>query len=146
MALISTNNICNETTPANNAITLTAKSDESLMIRNITVSANTATYVNIYLNESLAGIYRVGGALGNQLFSANKNAPQGQNQNLLQFLSKRGIFAGFPVQAGNRLTLKGNGTINGASIIYDIYEQNDIKDEMQNGVSNKEAIQVIYDS
>jgi len=58
--------------------------------------------------------------------------------NLLDHLSEKGIFTGYPVKEGQEFTLDVTGaTNNNTRIIYEIHDAADIKDEMENATGAK---------
>jgi len=71
--------------------------------------------------------------------------PQVQYKTLIALLTELGIFKGYPVAEGQKLTIRGVGQANALQmVVYEIYEPGDITKDMQNGSDAKERVFVNY--
>lgn len=64
---------------------------------------------------------------------------------ILDYLFKKGVFKGFPVAAGETFKITGASTAASIqAIIYEVYDEDDMKTEMENGSKSKEYMFINY--
>jgi len=109
-------------------------SEESLLIKAIYASGTGSTeeYLQILVDRTSVGFYAIGGSRGNHLQYRRVEDPE--DSNVLVTLTKRGIFKGIPVGAGQILSWKTkNGNNVTVTIEGELYDVGDIKPDMENG-------------
>lgn len=90
---------------------------------------------NVAINTTL---YKVG---------TQVQAPNPVGMTVLGYLASKGLFTGYPVATGERFTLSGaaqSGCI--TVVVYDIYDEGDIKADMPNGSKNSDLLFLSYAS
>jgi len=140
MALKSTNN--NQVSETGTLV-FTVPADSSALIKEIYVEPTTAdSYALIKIGTTSVGYFRTGsGTLGNHLSFIPKNGRK--EINILNFLSKKGIFSGYPVTYGKKFSVF-NSTPAKIMITYDLYDKDDMHKDMPNGEESKEHILMAY--
>lgn len=113
-------------------LSLTAEAGRSILVKGIWVEPVADAYLTLDIGRKSVGYFRVDTTpLGNLL---HPPLPDSNKPNILDFMSKAGIFEGYPLAEGQTLTLSGLGaTAIIGCITYDEYDAADIKDTQQNG-------------
>ncbi|GAI77704.1 unnamed protein product, partial [marine sediment metagenome] len=122
---------------------LEAKTGQGLIIKNIQIFSPLTNYITCSISKTTVGYFRVGGVLGSHLsfhigsvyepffdtFTGRIN-----QTTLLEYLTKLGLFTGYPVASGEKFLITGakqDGAIQ--CVEYEIWEAADITPEMENG-------------
>ncbi|MQY79608.1 MAG: hypothetical protein GH151_10525 [Bacteroidetes bacterium] len=133
---------------------LEAKTGQGLLIRNIQIFNPASSYITVSISKSTVGYFRVGGVLGSHLsfhigsvyepvfdtFTGRIN-----QTTLLEYLSKLGLFTGYPVASGEKFLITGakqDGAIQ--CVEYEIWEAADITPEMDNGSKSNTFFYINY--
>lgn len=121
---------------------LQADSGESFLIRRIEcVPSTNDTYLTLYVDRVTVGYYRVKGKSGNHLGTI-KHAYL--RQNLMDYLTSRGINVAIPVAEGQVFSVSRYAETGNVMIVYDIYDAGDMTAIMPNGSESKEFTFVQY--
>jgi len=128
-------------------ISLEAKPDECFLVRDVLVFNPTGTHLTLNCGRATVGYFRISGALGNHLqyVPGGGDANRSFNKTILGLLSERGLFRGFPVPTG--YTFSGSGAAQSGcvqSVIYDVYDAGDIREDQPNGPKATEFDYIIY--
>ncbi len=137
------------------AVSITADTGESFLIKDVIVAYPTTDYVDFYIDKTSVGRFRVKGNLGNHLARAVGNGvpevlPEGetrQSMSILRFLEDAGIFKGFPVAEGQTFSVKpsdADETIGNCIIIYERYDAGDISAGDENGTESDTYLLLSY--
>lgn len=121
---------------------LEAKSGESFLIRAIYVTPETDNdYLILKVDRKTVGVYRIYGRAGNHL-----GAMRGGyiNNNLMEFLARRGVNCSIPIAEGQTFTVSSVGTSPVVVIVYDTYSAGDVRADMMNGTDSKEYLFMQY--
>jgi hypothetical protein len=111
------------------------------MVTDIHCEGKTTDYATVLVGSGTNGYFRVSSTtLGNHLPFIPKSSSM---KTILGFLRSKGIFQGYPIPFGDKLVVK-VPTSQHISIVYDEYDKDDMKEEMQNGKKCKELIFVNY--
>ena len=122
---------------------LQAKTGESLLIKGIYVSGSANNFASLYIDKTTVGYFRVAGNRGNHLFFPLQD--EQRDQNLLDFMRVRGIFAGYPVGEGQTFIIKNVGGANArCTVVYDKYDAGDITPSQENGTEADSYVFVNY--
>ncbi len=133
---------------------LEAKKGQSLLVKNVMIYEPTAVYAVFKTGTTTVGCFRVHSLLGNHLqipygraYNA-ENITQGASvgsETILQYLMRKGIFTGYPVASGETFLIS---LVTGATAMkiveYDIYDEDDMKDDMENGSKSKVSTYLSY--
>lgn len=135
-------------------LTLEARSGESFIIRDIFVYNPVTNYISVWLETTRVGYFRVGGELGNHLsfvrgggvIDVAGGLPSITKQKtLLGLLRDRGLFEGYPVPSGSKITVTGAAQAGAyVAMLYDKYEEDDITADMPNGEKSNTRVWVNY--
>jgi hypothetical protein len=134
------------------AADLQLKSDpgESFLIKKVMVDSAAGTYVTLKIDKTTVGYFRIDKTYGNHLHFPKALgqdialAPL-KTMNLLDLLTEKGIFAGYPIAEGETFLLTGAaGATDIKTIVYDIMEAADIKPEQPNGSRAEEYLLINY--
>ncbi|MBA7642677.1 hypothetical protein ES703_50381 [subsurface metagenome] len=138
----------------NTDLELEAKTGEGLIIKNIMIFDPTLDYITVSISKTTVGYFRVGGVLGSHLFfplgrafpTPFATAGGYPNQTtLLDYLSKLGLFTGYPVASGETFLITGaKKTTSIQCVEYEIWEEADINSEMDNGSKSNTYLYVNY--
>jgi hypothetical protein len=128
-------------------ISLAAGPDESFLVRDIMVFNPTGTHLTLTVGRATVGYFRISGSQGNHLQypPGGGDANRAGNKTLLGLLGEMGHFRGYPVPSG--YTLSGSGAAQSGcfqSVIYDVYDPGDIREDQANGPKANELDYVIY--
>ena len=121
---------------------ITAKSGESLLIKDVYVYNPAENYATLRVEKTTVGYFRVNGTLGNHLGFYPSDSTK---KTILGYLAEKGIFKGFPVAEGETFTIDGvaqTGAIQ--TIVYEKYDAGDITSEMENGSKADSYIFINY--
>ena len=127
---------------ANAAPSYTASDDESILVKDIIVkSVGAGKLVQVWIGNRLAGEFAVATTImGNHLAP-----PTAARKTLLGYLWEKGIFKGYPVPSGSKITLKtAAGDSLTGKIIYDSYDKEVIVSTMENGATSSRYMIVNY--
>lgn len=133
---------------------LEAKTGQGLIIKNIQIFSPLTNYITCSISKTTVGYFRVGGVLGSHLsfhigsvyepvfdtFTGRIN-----QTTLLEYLTKLGLFTGYPVASGEKFLITGakqDGAIQ--CVEYEIWEAADITPEMDNGSKSNTYLYINY--
>jgi hypothetical protein len=92
--------------------TYTIDIGDSVLIQSIYVSGATSDdFLQMLIDKTTVGYFRIGGAKGNHLAYPSENYDT--EINILEFLRQKGIFTGYPVGEGQQVTWQ---TVNGSNV------------------------------
>ena len=127
------------------SLTLEADSGKSLLVKDILVKSVADVFLSIKIDKTLVGYFsvdddKIGNPLGYTLQSGIPAKPT-----ILEYLWNKGIFKGYPVEEGQKLTLSGLGaSAMYATIVYQEFDAGDITREHQNGTEADEYVIINY--
>jgi len=144
-------------TEVNKAVELTAKSGESLLVKDVIINASDDEYCVLEIDKTTVGFFRLDGhPLGSHL-SCPKLAIAGMGYirgvrgggsiTLISYMISKGWMRGYPVAEGQTFRVKPftrGKRLNDVAIIYEKYDAGDIKATDFNGSEAKEYIFVNY--
>ncbi|MQY80508.1 MAG: hypothetical protein GH151_15205 [Bacteroidetes bacterium] len=143
-----------KTVYANTDLELEAKTGQGLVIKNILIHNPNTNYITVSISKTTVGYFRVGGSLGSHLsfhigsvyepvfdtFTGRIN-----QTTLLDYLSKLGLFTGYPVASGEKFLITGAKAADSIQCIeYEIWDAADITPEMENGSKSTSYLYVNY--
>lgn len=129
---------------------LSADPGESILIKGIKIYSQNGTYAILKTEKTTVGYFRIDETYGNHLAfpslrSFNLTILPAYPKNLLDLLWGLGIFKGYPVAEGESFILSGaEGATDIKSVIYDIYDSEDMKNTDPNGSKSPEYLLVNY--
>ncbi|GAI83396.1 unnamed protein product [marine sediment metagenome] len=133
---------------------LEAKTGQALVIKNILIHNPLLDYITVAISKTTVGYFRVGGVLGSHLsfHIGSVHLPvfdtytgRVNQTTLLEYLSKLGLFTGYPVASGEKFLITGaNQATSIQTIEYEIWEAADITPEMENGSKSTSFFYVNY--
>jgi len=137
------------------SVTLRADTGESFLVKDIRIVQDNSKYCVISIDRDTVGFFRTSGhTLKSHLYiprdvdaascSALASVP---SKTLLSLMVEKGLFRGFPVAEGQKLTISPypeNTNLKNVVIVYEKYEAGDIKKEDVNGSEAKEYVYVTY--
>lgn len=115
---------------------LEAKTGESLRVKRIEVvpSAND-TYITVSVDRVTVGFYRVKGKSGNHLGTLHGAYLKG---NIMGFLAQNGVNVSIPIASGQTLNITRYAEAGNVMVVYDRFDEGDIKETDPNGSQCKE--------
>lgn len=121
---------------------LTAQAGESLRVKRIEcVPSTNDTYLTIAVDRVTVGYYRVKGKSGNHLGSMHgAYLPR----NIMDFLTNKGANVSIPVACGQTLSVIRYAEAGNVIVVYDRYDEGDVKETDPNGSQAKEYTFVQY--
>jgi len=144
-------------TSADKAVELTAKSGESLLIKDVMIYDSDDEYVLFEIDKTTVGFFRVDNHilqthLGTPSAVTGKNDVKrgfiaGGSITLLSYMIKKGWMQGYPVAEGQTFRVKpytSGKKLNDVVIVYEKYDAGDIKATDPNGSESKEYVFVNY--
>ncbi|MBA7523127.1 hypothetical protein ES705_15250 [subsurface metagenome] len=133
---------------------LEAKTGQGLIIKNIQIFNPASNYISVSISKTSVGYFRVGGSLGSHLsFHLGKawhtnirTVPGNINQTtLLEYLSKLGLFTGYPISSGEKFLITGAKQDDAIQCVeYEIWEAADVTPEMENGSKSTSFLYINY--
>lgn len=125
-----------------NAFSLQADAGESFLIRNIIIGATAATgYPVLRVDRKTVGCYRGGAQGASHLGHADDTFLP---MNLMSWLTAHGVNVSIPVAEGQTFTIDRASHTGDVTVVYDVYDADDIKATMPNGSASKEYTFVQY--
>ncbi|MBA7609458.1 hypothetical protein ES703_16649 [subsurface metagenome] len=133
---------------------LEAKTGQGLIIKNIQIFNPASSYITVSISKTTVGYFRVGGVLGSHLsfhigsvyepvfdtFTGRIN-----QTTLLEYLSKLGLFTGYPIASGEKFLITGAKQAGAIQCVeYEIWEAADITPEMENGSKSTSFLYINY--
>jgi len=144
-------------TGANIAVELTAKSGESLLIKDVIIHGSNDEYCLLEVEKTTVGFFRVDGhPLGSHLSCPRastsgvdylRGLKAGGSITLISYMISKGWMRGYPVAEGQTFRVKpftSGKSLGDVIIIYEKYDAGDIKATDFNGSEAKEYIFVNY--
>ena len=144
-------------TGADTAVELTAKSGESLLVKDVIINGSDDEYVLLEIEKTTVGFFRVDGHyLGSHLSSPRaytgatkylRGVLAGGSITLISYMIRKGWMRGYPVAEGQTFRVKpytSGKKLNDVTIIYEKYDAGDIKSTDFNGSEAKEYVFVNY--
>ncbi|MBA7607723.1 hypothetical protein ES703_14889 [subsurface metagenome] len=143
-----------KTVYGNTDLELEAKTGQGLVIKNILIHNPAADYITVAISKTTVGYFRVGGVLGSHLsfhigsvykpvfdtFTGRIN-----QTTLLEYLSKLGLFTGYPIASGEKFLITGAKQADAIQTIeYEIWEEADITSEIENGSKSTSFLYINY--
>jgi len=131
-------------------LSLKADPGESFLVKRILVFAEAAPFLTIKIEKTTVAYFRVDYSYGNHLMPPTaRSFDFGQTffypENLLDLLTRLGIFKGYPVAEGETILIQGTTLATDfKSVIYDIYDGEDIKATDPNGSKSLEYMLINY--
>ena len=128
-------------------LTLEARQDESLLVRDIVVARSTGGQVSAVVGQRTVGIWRTTGVGGNHLAAPIGGSSGGRpgGMSLLGMLYQKEMWRGIPIPAGYTLTLAGAAGAQATQIVtYDRYDPGDINRQQPNGPESAELDYLSY--
>jgi len=142
---------------ADTAVELTAKTGESLLVKDVIIFASTDTYVLLEVEKTTVGFFRVDGhVLGshlpiNRAYTAKSASYTGLKATgsitLISYMINKGWMSGYPVAEGQTFRVKpytSGKTLNNVVIVYEKYDAGDIKATDPNGSEAREYVFANY--
>ncbi|UYL65031.1 MAG: hypothetical protein QIT45_gp18 [Methanophagales virus PBV266] len=142
---------------ADTAVELTAKTGESLLIKDVIISGSNDEYVLLEVEKTTVGFFRVDGhVLGSHLPINRTNTKACDRYTgfradasitLISYMIRKGWMRGYPVAEGQTFRVKpftSGKLLNDVIIVYEKYDAGDIKATDLNGSEAKEYIFVNY--
>jgi len=132
-----------KTKMGSDTLTLEAGVGESLLVKGIYIdNAADIEFAKLSIDRVTVGYFSMWDNKQNQFGFALESTAF---PNLLSFLLDKGIFKGYPVREGQTLTLDITGSnSNNSRLVYEVYDAEDMTDEMQNAVGAKEYLHFNY--
>ena len=122
-------------------LTLEADTGEAFLVKDIMVTSAAGSYLSVSIDKTTVGYFRNDSSnLGNHIYLPSISA---HRFTVLRYLASKGIFKGYPVAEGQKITVS-TDTGNHFAVIYDIYEPGDISPDMENGSEAKEYFLINY--
>jgi len=144
-------------TGADVAVELTAKTGESLLVKDVIINGSNDDYVLLEIDKTTVGFFRVDGhPLGSHLTSPQahvlpsqflRGVRAGGSVSLLSYMIQKGWMRGYPIAEGQTFRVKpytSGKKLNDVIIIYEKYDAGDIKATDDNGSEAKSYIFVNY--
>jgi len=144
-------------TPADKAVELTAKTGESLLVKDVMLYGSDDEYVLLEIDKTTVGFFRANyhvlcSHLGTPVALAGRYDPTrgflaGGSITLLSYMIKKGWMRGYPVAEGQTFRVKpytSGKKLGNVIIVYEKYDAGDIKATDLNGSEAKEYIFVNY--
>jgi len=142
---------------ADEAVEVTAKTGESLLIKDVIILNSDDEYVLLEIDKTTVGFFRVDGHvlqthLGtSSAVTGNENAFRGfvadGSITLISYMIRKGWMQGYPVAEGQTFRVKpytSGKKLNNVAIIYEKYDAGDIKATDENGSEAKTYVFVNY--
>jgi len=142
---------------ADTAVELTAKSGESLLVKDVIIYDSDDEYVLLEVEKTTVGFFRVDNhVLQTHLgtpsaitgkYSTSRGFKAGGSITLISYMINKGWMRGYPVAEGQTFRVKpftSGKKLNNVVIIYEKYDAGDIKATDPNGSEAKEYIFVNY--
>ncbi len=125
------------------SLVVTARAQEALRVRKIFITNESAAlqHVTIINDTARVGFFRTNGLGGRHL--QNPNNPE-RGVNLLDFMTKHLSFPGYPVAAGESLTIAVDTGTADIFAIADSFDPADVKRDMPNGAASNDVTFVNY--
>lgn len=135
---------------------LIADPEQSFLVKDIIVGEPTSEWLDVTIDKSLVGRFRLNKELGSHLapYIGNLGATASAvgtcrrpNQTILSYLAEKGHFKGFPIAEGQKMILSPTSEstkLKRAVIIYEEYEGGDINSEDENGSDSTEYLIINY--
>ena len=115
---------------------------ESYKVTKVMVSAGSATHAYFYIDKTTVGYFRLSGTQGNDL---SEPSADGVVKNSLSVLGDLSIFRPYPVSSGETFSVKADsGTFGRVVIVYQVYDEADVKNTDPNGSAASEYDAIIY--
>ena len=144
-------------TGADTAVELTAKTGESLLVKDVIINGSNDEYCVLEVEKTTVGFFRVDGhVLGSHLscpralfsgFHYLRGVRTGGSITLISYMINKGWMRGYPVAEGQTFRVKpftSGKKLNDVAIVYEKYDAGDIKATDFNGSEAKEYIFVNY--
>ena len=113
------------------SLSLTPPVGQSFLIKNIYLDQVSGTFLTVTTGKTTVGYFRVGGSIYNML---SWPASGSNKSNILQILSDRKLFAGYPVAEGETITFDlGSGNSANITVVYEIADAGTYKSTDLNG-------------
>ncbi len=124
-------------------LVVTARAQEALRVKKIfAINPSVATqFVTIINDTARVGFFRTAGLGGRHLVPPNETA---RGVNLLDFMMKHLSFPGYPVAAGESLTIAVDAGNADLFVVADSFDPADIKRDMPNGAASADVTFVNY--
>ena len=142
---------------ADTAVELTAKTGESLLVKDVIINNSNDEYVVLEVEKTTVGFFRVDGhVLASHLPSPQaitlgagylRGLKAGGSITLISYMIEKGWMTGYPVAEGQTFRVKpytSGKKLNDVIIIYEKYDAGDIKATDLNGSEAKEYVFVNY--
>jgi len=115
---------------------LIAPAGKSYLVKRIEcVPAANHTYLTVSVDRVTVAIYRVKGRAGNHLSSIIKGYLA---KNIMDFLTEKGVNVTIPIATGQTLNLSHYAEAGNNIIVYDEYDEGDIRSDQPNGSAGSE--------
>ena len=144
-------------TGADTAVELTAKTGESLLVKDVIISGSDDDYCVLEIEKTTVGFFRIDGhPLGSHLPSTQaffgpypymRGVRTGGSITLLSYMIQKGWMRGYPVAEGQTFRVKpytSGKKLGNVTIIYEKYDAGDIKATDENGSEAKTYVFVNY--
>jgi hypothetical protein len=125
------------------SLVITARAQEALRVRKIFVTnpSGTLQHATIINDTARVGFFRTLGLGGRHLVAPNELA---RGVNLLDFLTAQMAFPGYPVAAGEALTISLDAGTADIFAVYDSFDPGDVKRDMPNGAASTDVTFLNY--
>ncbi len=125
------------------SLVITARAQEALRVRKIFVTNPSAAlaHVTIINDTARVGFYRVNGLGGRHLVASNETS---RGVNVLDFLTSQMGFPGYPVAAGESLSIVLDTGTADIFVVYDSFDPADVKRDMPNGAASTDVTFLNY--
>lgn len=135
-------------------IELEAKAGDSLLVKDILVFNPVSNYMTVKTDKVSVWYGRIGGTLGShhgliggrtEFGTTDIQTSVPMYKSILKYLMEKGIFTGFPISEGRKMTIDGIKQAGAVTVIvYDKYDAGDQLDDMPNGPEANEYLFINY--
>lgn len=141
---------------AGETLELEADPGQSYLVKDIMVGKNDATFLDVTIDKAMVGRFRTAKALGSHLSFPYGMAQQADDTNrpvlkprrtILGYLEEKGVFTGFPIAEGQKMTLEASvaaEVLGDVTIVYEEHGGGDISSDMMNGSESSEYMIINY--
>lgn len=125
------------------SLELKAEPGESFLVKDVMVdNTSDVEFAKVMIDRMTVGYFSVYNMYTNQLIFAKDKAAI---PTILEFLRQKELFAGYPIATGQKLLVDITGaTTKNIRVMYERYDEGDIKAEAPNGTKSKEYTFVNY--
>lgn len=121
---------------------LEAKTGESIRVKRIeAVPSTNDSYLTVSVDRVTVAFYRIKGKAGNHLGTLHGAYLKG---NIMEFLARNGVNVSIPIASGQTLNVTRYAEAGNVMLVYDRYDEGDVKETDPNGSQAKEYTFIQY--